>query len=128
MFLQRLELGVLAANCYIIGDEITNEAAVIDPGGDADKILKVLKDNDFKLKYILLTHAHGDHIGGLHDLKKMTNARIYMHKDDLYLLQDKNKNYSALMGGNTIEMIADSFVKDNDSLALGELTLKIIHT
>lgn len=128
MFLQKLEVGVLKANCYIIGDEITREAAVIDPGGDAEKIQKVLQENELKLKYILLSHGHGDHIGGLYDLKKMTNAPIYMHKDDLNLLQDKNKNYSALMGGPTIEMTADSFVNDNDSLLLGELVLKIIHT
>ncbi|SDK55943.1 MBL fold metallo-hydrolase [Natronincola ferrireducens] len=128
MFLERTEVGVYGANCYILADDKTNEAAVIDPGGDADKIVKILKDNELQLKYIILTHGHGDHIGGLRELKQKTNAPIYIHRDDLYLLQDKNKNFSALMGGPEIEMEADAFLEDGDVLKLGDLTLKTIHT
>lgn len=128
MFLQRMAVGVYGANCYILGDDKTNEAAVIDPGGDAKEILTMLEDNGLQLKYILLTHGHGDHIGGLQELKKKTNAPVYMHKDDHYLLQDKNRNYSAMMGGPAIEMSADAFLTDGEGLELGELKLKVIYT
>lgn len=128
MLLQRMAVGIYGANCYIIGSENTMEAAVIDPGGDAEKIFNFLQDNEMKCKYIILTHGHGDHVGGLKELKKLTDAPIYMHKADSYLLQDKNKNYSAVMGGKAIEMNADVFIGDGEELELGELKLKIIHT
>ncbi|SES73418.1 Glyoxylase, beta-lactamase superfamily II [Natronincola peptidivorans] len=128
MFLEKVIAGVYGANCYVIADEKTNEAAVIDPGGDADKIMEVLQKNELDLRYILLTHGHGDHIGGVQELKEKTNAPVYVHKGDLNLLQDKNKNYSALMGGPVIEMTADSFLEDGSVLTLGDLKLKIIHT
>lgn len=128
MFLDKLEVGVYGANCYIVGDKVTGEAAIIDPGGDGDKILTVLDNNKLKLKYIFLTHGHGDHIGGLNEIKNKTDAPILIHQEDLYLLKDKNKNHSAMMGGNVVEMTADSYVKDGQILQLGELNLRIIHT
>ncbi|MCC5911531.1 MAG: MBL fold metallo-hydrolase [Clostridiaceae bacterium] len=128
MFLERMAVGVYGANCYIIGDENTNEAMVIDPGGDAGEILKVLRNNEMQLKYILLTHGHGDHIGGLQELKDETDALIYIHKNDLYLLEDKDKNFSSRMGGPVIEMTTEHFLEDGDVLQLGDIELKIIHT
>lgn len=128
MFLQKMALGVYGVNCYVLGDDKTSEAAVIDPGGEAEKIIKVLEDNELQLKYIILTHGHGDHIGGLQELSEKTNTPIYMHEKDLYLLRDKNKNYSAVMGGPVIEMSTDTFVEDGEVLELGNYKLNIIHT
>ena len=128
MYLKRLEVGVYGANCYILADKKTKEAAVIDPGGDARSIWEKVQEYNFILKYIILTHGHGDHIGGLKELKDLSNAPIYMHKEDLYLLEDKHKNHSAIMGGNVIEMSADAYVEDGEILDLGGLELNIIHT
>lgn len=128
MFLEKIPAGVLAVNCYIIGDEKSSRAAVIDPGGDADKILQVLEDNGYELDYIILTHAHGDHIGGAQQLQDITKVPIYIHQDDLYILQDKSKNYSALMAMPGVEIHTDKLLKDGDSLPLGNETLNIIHT
>jgi len=128
MILEKLELGTLGANCYIIGDQKTREAAVIDPGGNPEIIMKVLEDKKLQLKYILLTHGHGDHIGGAKALNEMTNGLVFVHKKDLPLLQDKNKNYSVIMGGQPIEMDTDNFFDDGDILKLGDFDLKIIHT
>lgn len=128
MFLERIPAGIYAVNCYIIGDEATNKAAVIDPGGDVDRIIKLLEDNELKLEYIILTHAHGDHIGGVEELKERTGVFVYMHEDDLYMLRDSNANQSAAIGGPIVEAETDKFVNDGDILELGELKLSIIHT
>lgn len=128
MFLERIPAGVYAVNCYIIGDDKTDKAAVIDPGGDVDKIINVLEDNNLELEYIILTHAHGDHIGGVEELRERTGAPLYMHKNDLYMLNDSNINLSTQINGVKIETDADTFVNDGDVLELGELKLSIIHT
>ncbi|SCZ07212.1 MBL fold metallo-hydrolase [Alkaliphilus peptidifermentans] len=128
MIIEKIAAGVYGVNCYIIGDEKTNKAAVIDPGGDGDKILKIIEDNDLELEYILLTHGHGDHIGGVKEIQDKTNAPLYIHEADLYILKDKSKNYSSHMGTNPVELSTDKFLKDDDIIELGELKLKIIHT
>ncbi|KAB3537280.1 MBL fold metallo-hydrolase [Alkaliphilus pronyensis] len=128
MILEKVAAGIYGVNCYIIGDEKTSKAAVIDPGGSSDKILQVIEENDLELEYILLTHGHGDHIGGVEKIQEKTGVPLYIHEADLYILKDKNKNYSSSMGANPVELTTESFIKDNDTLELGELKLKIIHT
>ena len=131
MFLERIPAGIYAVNCYVLGDKATNKALVIDPGGDVDRILKLLEDNDLKLEYIILTHAHVDHIGGGEELKNRAGVPVYMHRDDLYMLMDSVANQSVALGGPAVEAETDSFVRfveDGDILKLGELELSIIHT
>ncbi|QUH20545.1 MBL fold metallo-hydrolase [Alkaliphilus sp. B6464] len=128
MFLERIPAGVYAVNCYVVGDDKTGKSAVIDPGGDVDKIIEVLENNEFKLEYIILTHAHGDHIGGLEELREKTGAPVYMHKNDLHMLKNSKINHSVAIGGVKVETEADAFVEDGDTLELGELKLSVIHT
>ncbi len=127
MFLHKIPVGVLDVNCYIIGDDPTGKAAAIDPGGDADKIVSLLEANNLELSYIILTHGHGDHIGGVKELQEKTGAPLYIHRDDLSMIKDKRKNYSVDMG-MSIELTTDHFVADGDKLSLGNLKLEIIHT
>lgn len=128
MFLEKLAAGIYGVNCYILADDSTGKAAIIDPGGDADKVLSVLEDNELQLEYILLTHGHGDHIGGVKELMDRTNAPLYIHREDLYILQDKDKNYSSRMGDNPVELDTNNFLADGDILSLGQLKIRIIHT
>jgi hydroxyacylglutathione hydrolase len=70
MKFERLALGVYQTNCYIVYDEKTMETAVIDPGGDFPEIKSYVEANGLNVKYIIITHAHGDHIGALKELKE----------------------------------------------------------
>ena len=84
-------------NCYIIVDEESKEAMVIDPAGDADKIAELLDILQGKLKYIYLTHCHGDHILGVNDSKNRCGGKILIHRYDAEGLNDKNINLSGVI-------------------------------
>ena len=116
-------------NCYIILDEQSKEIMCIDPAGDAIElaymIQNILKGN---LKYIYLTHCHGDHIGGVTELKNRCGGKILIHRDDAQGLNDKLINLSGIIDIPEITLEADSRVDDGDSIHLGNLEFKVIHT
>lgn len=128
MFVKRLSVGPLEANCYIVSDKKTGEAVVIDPGGDADKILDVIKSKDLKVKYIILTHGHIDHIGALNEIKKATNAKIAIHEKDANMLLSPEDNLSIYVGGGFAQTPAEIFLKGGERFKVGDLTFEIIHT
>ena len=115
-------------NCYIILDEKSKEAMVIDPAGDCDKIVEMLEILEAKLKYIYLTHCHGDHIGAVSELKNRCGGRVLIHRLDSEGLNDKNINLSGVVDLPEIELEADSRLDDGDLLHLGNLQFKVIHT
>lgn len=116
-------------NCYIIFDEQSKEIMCIDPAGDVDKIEELI-NNVFKgkLKYIYLTHCHGDHIGGVTELKNRCGGKILIHRIDAQGLNDVNINLSGYIGLPEIELEADSRIDDNDLIHLGDLEFKVLHT
>jgi glyoxylase-like metal-dependent hydrolase (beta-lactamase superfamily II) len=124
----RLPLGIYQANCYILNDEETKEAAVIDPAGDFEEIKSYIETNGLRIKYIIITHGHGDHIGALSELKNYSGAAVCIHEGDSEMLTDCRKNLSAEMGYGTVEVSADRFLEDGDILELGNTKLNVIHT
>lgn len=115
-------------NCYIILDTDTKEAIVIDPAGETNKITDMLNILEAKVKYIYLTHCHGDHIYGVNDLKSIVGGKILIHRDDALGLNDPKINLCPYIGMDNIVLEADSIVDDNDLIHIGEIELKIIHT
>ena len=128
MILETIPVGSLQANSYIIGDEETGQALVVDPGDEGDRILEVVKANNLKVNEIICTHAHFDHVGAVGDLKKKTGAKIIMHKEDLetYSLA---KDQGAFWGFQVEDLPQpDGFVEEGDDIKVGSLSFKVIHT
>ncbi len=128
MILEKIVVGPLEVNCYLIGCEKTCDAAIIDPGDEINVIIRALKRHEMKLRYILLTHGHVDHLTQLEKLKNSTQAHVFMHQADLFLL--KNLSIQAAMFGlpDPGNPKPDSFVSGGDILTLGELKIKVLHT
>ncbi|NLY66105.1 MAG: MBL fold metallo-hydrolase [Tissierellia bacterium] len=124
----RIPAGIYAANCYLVYDEDTKEGIVIDPGGDADDIINKIEELGLDIKYIVLTHGHGDHIAGVEDLKKYTNAKVAIHKDDAPMVRNGEKNLSSRMAMGTVEIEPDILLDEDDVIEFGKLSGKVIHT
>lgn len=115
-------------NCYIILDEKSKELMVIDPAGSVDKIVELINILEGKLKYIYLTHCHGDHITGVIELKNRCGGKILIHREDAEGLNNTNINLTPYIREEKIELEADSRVDDNDLIHLGNLEFKVIYT
>ena len=115
-------------NCYIIQDEKSKETMVIDPAGDVDKITEMLDILQAKLKYIYLTHCHGDHIGGVEELKQRCGGQVVTQRLAAENLLNININLTSYIGNKGITVETDARVDDKDLLHLGDLEFEVIHT
>jgi hydroxyacylglutathione hydrolase len=123
-----IPVGMLQCNCSIIGDPVTREALVIDPGDEVTRILELLGRHRLTVKAIVSTHAHIDHVGGLSKLHQYTGAPILMHRDDLPLYQGMDVQ-AAFLGVATPEITdVDQLLKEGDSLSWGSFEANVIHT
>ena len=115
-------------NCYIVQEEETKETIVIDPGGEADKIIEMLNILEAKVKYIYLTHCHGDHIGAVNEIKRQKGGIVLIHRFDSEGLNNKDINLSEITENEKIELTPDSRVDDGDLIHIGNLEFKVIYT
>ena len=128
MIIKSMAVGPIMANCFIVGCEKTREAAVIDPGDEADRILLTLADAGLTVKAILNTHGHFDHVGGNRRLKSATGAPLMIHRLDAPML--KSLAQSAAAWGMRAEDSPepDRFLDEGDKVTFGEITLGVLHT
>ncbi|MCF8027794.1 MAG: MBL fold metallo-hydrolase [Desulfobacteraceae bacterium] len=128
MILKSLAVGPIMANCYILGCESTKSAAVIDPGDEADRILKELAKDGLTLKYIINTHGHFDHVGGNYDLKKASGADIVIHPADEPMLADLVRTAAAFGLSAQNSPAPDRTVQEGDTISFGEISLRVLDT
>ncbi|MCX4303884.1 MAG: MBL fold metallo-hydrolase [Clostridia bacterium] len=131
MILKRLQVKTtqdLLTNSYIVCDEKSKEAMVIDPGGEPERIAEALDILDANLKYIFLTHCHADHIGGISKLKELKGGKILVSREDSEGLYNEEISLAYYINMQNPELEADSRVDDNDLIHVGDLEFKIIST
>lgn len=131
MILKRIRVSVLEGqptNCYIVQDEESNEALVIDPGGEVDKIINMLDTLGADLKYIYLTHCHADHAYGTNDLRLRTGAKVLIHRVDFDYLNDDTVSLSTYIGLDEMHIDNVLRVDEHDKIHLGKLEFEVIHT
>lgn len=128
MILETMVVGPLGVNCYVLGDEHAGEAIVIDPGGNARDILRFLERRALKVKAIVNTHAHFDHVLGLNDIRAATGAPFMLHEAEAPVLS-KVQASASLFGMYVSQPApADRLLKEGDRVTVGAITLDVLHT
>ncbi len=128
MLLSTVVVTEFMTNCFIVGDGATKEAIVIDPGGEAGRIIQEIKKLGVEIKAVVNTHAHVDHIGALKEIKETFGAEIMLHNLELPILQTASK--MGRLFGVSIEQPPepDRFLADGDQVSCGDITLTVIET
>ena len=128
MVIETFPVGPLQCNCTILGDELTGEAIVIDPGEEVGRIERRLKELGLKLKQILITHGHIDHVGGALKLKRLTGAPILMNENDMAQLDIMEKQ-AAWLGVATPETAPpDASLTDGMKVEVAGHEGQVVHT
>jgi hydroxyacylglutathione hydrolase len=128
MILETFPVGPLHCNCTILGDEVTHEAMVVDPGDNIPEILSRLRKHGLTLRQIVVTHAHIDHVGGAAQLRKLTGAPVLMNQQDLALL-GMMEMQAGWLGVPTPEVAPpDASAEDGLAIGLAALPAEVIHT
>lgn len=124
MIVKRIPAGIYAANCYIVMDEDTKDAVLIDIGGDEDDVIEILEDLEAKPLAILLTHGHVDHISGVMPFKKKYDVPVYLNNKDEELMLANTYIY----GNFGVGKKADFHLNDGDELVFQSINVKVIET
>ncbi len=128
MKIRRIAVGTLEGNCYIVIDEGSREAMIIDPGDEPDRIIDIIKEEGVNVRHIVCTHAHFDHVGAIPELKAETGASIVMHQDEKAVYA-ASKDMAAAWGFDIDDMPEpDVFVKEGDHITVGGLRFEVMHT
>ena len=128
MFLDTVVVGLLQENSYVVACEETKEAVIIDPGAEAERIYRVITFHGFTLKYLLNTHGHIDHVGGVADILEKTGVPFFMHEDDLYLLKGIEHDPLQVYLNVKPPPAPDRFLHDGDLITVGKIEFQVLHT
>lgn len=121
MLVKVIPTGTIEENCYLVMDENTKEGFIVDPGDEPLKIEKAIKDTGMNLKYILLTHAHFDHVGALNYLVEKLNVPFYMNKEEEEFAKTDDYVFGKINKAN-------GYLDDNSELSIGNESIRVFHT
>jgi glyoxylase-like metal-dependent hydrolase (beta-lactamase superfamily II) len=116
------------ANCFVVGCEETHAAAVIDPGDETDRILQTLAESNLKIKCIINTHGHFDHVAGNRKMKEATGADLLIHPLDVPILSSLSASAAAWGLSAEDSPPPDRTVEEGDTISFGTICFKVIHT
>lgn len=128
MVIEQIIVGHMSVCCYLLGDEATKEAVLVDPTSDFEKINAIIDRYGFKITKIINTHGHFDHIGGNRYYIKKTGARLLIHEADyFYLGKNVNRFIEFIKGGRSIKHEVE-LLHDGDIITAGDTEIEVIHT
>jgi len=125
---RRIAVEPLQSNCYLCWNTDSGEGAVIDPGGEGQKIIAQVEEAGFAPLYILNTHGHGDHVAANTELKERYGVPLLIHRDEAPLLEDPQLNMSAVYGLPVTSPPADGFLAEGDKVEFGGLSFEVLYT
>lgn len=129
MILRTIVVSQLEANCYLVVDEATKAAVIIDPGDDPDEIVDAIQNENADLKYILLTHGHFDHSFSAGELQQVFDVDVLMHEADIPLLEGSHELVTLLYDiDRYVKPGFGRFLTDGDTITFGEMALRVVHT
>ena len=129
MIIRNVPSGSGAANTYLVVDENTKKGFIVDPGGYDPKMVNQIEENQYEILYVILTHGHGDHIGGVPAyLNHFPGSKLVAANAEKELLANPNLNFSEGICGTAVSLTADLYVIEGDTLSVGDLELKFIMT
>jgi glyoxylase-like metal-dependent hydrolase (beta-lactamase superfamily II) len=128
MDIKQIRLARMATFCYLLGDRTSRTCALIDPAFETGRVLEKADEGGYRITHIINTHAHSDHTAGNGAIKAATDAKILIHEQDAeQLTKLLNRTFSRVLGGKGSPK-PDVLLKGNDSIQIGESSLKVMHT
>ncbi len=124
----KMEVGEIGTNCYLVYDEETKVGIIIDPGDNGKELLAEVEKRQLKIKYVVNTHGHWDHIGANDEVCAATGAKLLIHEDDAACLGEPSLNMSGMLSRKSSTRAADILLKEGDTVEFGDLSLEVIHT
>ncbi|MFA0888908.1 MAG: MBL fold metallo-hydrolase [Synergistales bacterium] len=124
---RRFPMGALWTNAYLLWDE-GGVALLVDPGGDPSEALDFAEGKKLQIEWVLLTHGHGDHIGGLDEARARSGRGVAIHRADAAMLTSPEENLSRWMGAPIQSVAAEKTLEDGETFCVGQMRVQVIHT